>query len=1278
MQPQRIDDQIVLESELAPGGIIVYYADGDEEILHVNQYVIDLFECESFEDFMQFVGGSFKGFVHATDVDAAEDSIWGQVAGRDGFDHVYYQIQTKSGRLVSIDDYGRLIEKPGERPYFYVFVAEMDRGSSIDWLTGLAGIERFRDITELELPVRAEHGEPMAIVSFDLMGMKAYNSVYGRKRGDQLLCGFAKVLRQQFGSESCCRADADSFLAKAPMETVQDSIDAVFRDFALIDNEVVPPVAAGACLVEPDEDVVIAIDRAISACNSDVRTWGSHVTWFTDSMRTDDLLRVHVLDHLDEAIKEGWIRPYYQGIVRSASGALCGMEALARWDDPKYGTLLPKQFVPILEEAGSLTKLDMYMVEHVLADIERRQQLGAPIVPVSVNMSLSEIDGTHMANGIVNRVKASGLAHELLRVEFVESASTKHPELLREQIRVLHDAGIEVWMDHFGSGYSSLNLLGDFEFDLIKLDADFLHAGRLARSEIVVDGIIRASKRMGIRVLAEGVEDLEDAERLASMGCDMLQGFLFSRPQPVVSTSHDVRTGSYDLLEPSEEASYWNAVSSVSLADLASNGEGKGVSETSVSSLPVGVLERRKGAWRMLRLNDSLEDLLVARSVMPAGLSSLRKGSVELEFDENLNASVRRCESSRSWERISGTIERGSGFQFYVCPLAACSDARAYVVTSTPTMLGSGLGTYGDVPVAYAVLRVLPNASGTSAADVEYVYANDLYCKWGNLGEHDFTGETLLQVAGAGGLRWLPLCYRAAVLGEEVHDTYYSPEAGHWLSVSIMQSPIAKHCVFAFTIVDAEQHERAKLEAALDTSYSIIDITDTLNELGYDAAMERLLEEMSKVIHPDRLYILERGPKTTTNTFEWCAPGIEPKIDKLRNVSNDAFATWDSLFAHDSCVTIPDVDALRLVDPDLHAELTGAGITRMLAVPFYESGELLGFLGANNYVLDDRLDIRRLLETVSSFVSARMANRRLVKELEQAGSHDALTGLLNRRGIDDAMAQRMKDGLSRPFVLALLDVDDFKTINDLYGHDVGDEALRVLAKELTGIFPPTAVIGRNGGDEILTAIFNDDALKIDEYLSKLTGSEIRFGLGDKSYSISVSVGYAWCPPNAHDLKPTYTKADEALYAVKLGGKSGYRGWSSELKETPQRSMLGFTTRDLANGMPLAMMAHRPDGKLLFANEGLARMVGYASLSSALAEKTDEVLYIWDFVHPHDADALRKKIDRLTECATTGEDLNTTLRIVTKDGKVLEVTYRARKIASEGMDPALYAYMVERD
>jgi diguanylate cyclase (GGDEF)-like protein len=178
-----------------------------------------------------------------------------------------------------------------------------------------------------------------------------------------------------------------------------------------------------------------------------------------------------------------------------------------------------------------------------------------------------------------------------------------------------------------------------------------------------------------------------------------------------------------------------------------------------------------------------------------------------------------------------------------------------------------------------------------------------------------------------------------------------------------------------------------------------------------------------------------------------------------------------------------------------------------------------------------------------------------------------------------------------------MDIDDFKTLNDMYGHDVGDEALRYLAAVVTQSFSDSAIIGRNGGDEFLAMLFGEDACHADELFDRLVKSDLGCTVRDRRYKLSMSIGFVECPKQVNDLKGAYTKADAALYAVKLSGKSGSRRYSPNL-ESKYRTRLGFSSRDLAENIPGGIMVHKADGKreILFANDELIRMLGCDNLS----------------------------------------------------------------------------------
>ena len=1147
--PASFEDHLILDSEALPGGFVRYYADGDEEIIHANRYVIDLFECESAQDFLELTQGTFKHFVYDEDLAATEESIWSQVRSRDKLDHVYYRIRTKSGVLVTVVEHGKLVsDSEYGRPIFEMFVSRVLPTSAVDWLTGLSAMARFHELARIATSMFADTDQRIVAIALDITGMKAFNTRYGRAEGDRLLRAFASALRTQFGGEACSRFGEDHFYAFSPEKSVEKKVMALFDNFASADFKHVPPVRAGLYVCDEHDDIVdVGFDRAKTACDLDRATWQSHLTWFTDQMDTDAQLNNHVLESLDRAIAEGWIRPYYQPVVRSSTGMLCEEEALARWIDPEHGLLPPDKFIPVLENASLLHHLDLHIVDCVLADFARKRELGISIVPVSVNISYRDLACFEVAHEIAARADALDVPRDLLHVEFTESAIHSDPELFMAQVKALHDAGFEVWLDDFGSGYSSLNVLQRYEFDVVKLDMEFIRgaAKHWKKARSIVAGIVRTAKRIGLRSLAEGVETEEQASFLESIGCDMLQGYLFSPPRSLdqialaLGTSHDI------VREPREEEPYWNAVCNLSLTDFSEYDDGQGIEGISISEFPAGVLELRGDEWFVVRDNRSFGEFLERKGLVREGHSGLRINRVQRSLDVEFFAACERSETSGTWELIAGRLEYGSGLQFYTMPVASSRDASAYVVVGVPTMLGTALGAYGDVPVGYAVFRVILSDGGDAVIDAEYVYANDLYRAWAGFGDVDLTGRSFLETAPNASKMWFPYCYRAAVLGEEVHDTVFSPETGHWMSFHIAPSPIEGCCVYAFSQADEEHREREEMQVGLDTSDLIIRIADALNgEPSYDAAMNRMLEIMSEVIHPERLYIFEYGETTVSNTFEWCAEGIEPQIDTLQDLDFSEFKTWERMLSREPIVVIPDVEEVKQTDPRMYWQLSRQGITHVLATPFYEGDQLRGYLGADNYMLKEDLDSIRVLKTVASFVGGRIANRRLMDKVERMATHDDLTGLPNRKGVDIAIAKRLNECEGQPYALALMDIDDFKIANDTCGHELGDTGLRTIAREAKRIFPKGSIIGRNGSDEFVVMVFGDGAQRMGDCLAELMSVDLTCEHAGKSHTFELSAGFVCYPEQVDDLHDAYSKAFAALHDAKSSGKHGYLQYSA--------------------------------------------------------------------------------------------------------------------------------------
>ena len=250
------------------------------------------------------------------------------------------------------------------------------------------------------------------------------------------------------------------------------------------------------------------------------------------------------MDSIDRAIKENWIKVFYQPVVLAENRKLCGMEALARWEDPVYGMLPPADFVPVLEEYRQIYKLDMYILEKVCTDIFEAKKTGTYYVPISINFSRLDFELIDVVAAVDDCLNRHAVQKDMIHVEITESALSENGVQLRQAIDRFKGEGYALWLDDFGSGYSGLNVLQDFEFDMMKIDMKFLHNfSENEKIRPILKSIVSLAKEIGMQTLTEGVETEEIFEFLRSIGCERMQGYLFGKPMPKEQALDGITTG---------------------------------------------------------------------------------------------------------------------------------------------------------------------------------------------------------------------------------------------------------------------------------------------------------------------------------------------------------------------------------------------------------------------------------------------------------------------------------------------------------------------------------------------------------------------------------------------------------------------------------------------------------------------------------------------------------------------------------------------------------------
>lgn len=277
--------------------------------------------------------------------------------------------------------------------------------------------------------------------------------------------------------------------------------------------------------------------------------------------RDNNEISNYVISNIDAAITNEYIKVYFQPVVRTISKKLCGMEALARWIDPEIGFLSPADFIPALEESGEIYKLDLYVAEKVCENYRRVSDAKDTPVPVSFNLSRIDFEKTDIFSEIENDVKKYDVPRDMINIEITESMVIKDSEKIYEVIKKFREAGYLVWMDDFGSGYSSLNVLKDYEFDELKIDMEFLRTFT-DRSKEIIRSIVYMAKLIGVQTLAEGVETEEQYEFLRKIGCEKIQGYYFGKPMPYEESIRQI-TDRNIKIEKRSWRSYYDAIGNV-------------------------------------------------------------------------------------------------------------------------------------------------------------------------------------------------------------------------------------------------------------------------------------------------------------------------------------------------------------------------------------------------------------------------------------------------------------------------------------------------------------------------------------------------------------------------------------------------------------------------------------------------------------------------------------------------------------------------------------------
>ncbi|MCE8022126.1 EAL domain-containing protein [Halomonas sp. MCCC 1A11036] len=424
------------------------------------------------------------------------------------------------------------------------YEAKLSFHASHDALTGLANRSLFENRLLHDVSQAQRHGRHLAVLFVDLDDFKPINDSLGHEVGDQVLIQVAQRLAEELDTgDTLARFGGDEFVILLPgLDREEDAIrlterllSRVGRPYRVDGHELYIGASVGiACLKEGSDNPVELIQQADMAMYRAKQKGRNAWECFTSDINDEVSMRMALRNDLQEAIEAQNFELHYQPLLGARGGEIVGFEALVRWNHPIKGYLSPGLFIPLAEETGQIGPISEWVLRQACRDMCRLAAEGYGRYRVSVNLSPLQFRRTNFLSNLQQALRETGLPPDCLELELTEGILMIDTVAAVETLHHLRDMGVEVSIDDFGTGFSSLSYLKQLPIGKIKIDRSFVRDVTVNRHDgAIVQGIISMAHHLGLGVVAEGIEEAAQRDFLTAHGCDVFQGFFFARPMPL-------------------------------------------------------------------------------------------------------------------------------------------------------------------------------------------------------------------------------------------------------------------------------------------------------------------------------------------------------------------------------------------------------------------------------------------------------------------------------------------------------------------------------------------------------------------------------------------------------------------------------------------------------------------------------------------------------------------------------------------------------------------------
>lgn len=410
-----------------------------------------------------------------------------------------------------------------------------------DSVANISSMEKFR--IDIEPILKSKSKTDYYLIVVDIDKFKVVNTLYGYEKGDMVIAFVAKMLQSGLkDGDFVTRSNADNFVVLKHGK--RDEVVAYLNDLFVNVNNAIAQKHYNYCMIlkagiypieESDENISYLIDKAGMAKKTIGQIYQSTYAFYSDDMRQKAIEEKNLENEMESALVGNQFCIFLQPQIDLATKRIVSAEALVRWIHPEKGMISPFKFIPLFENNGFISKLDMFVWEEAAKTLKRWRDENQIMVPIAINLSRVDVEQEAVMERLLGLCEKYNLDNQWLKMELTESMCSEEDALIMNRMRMLRNLGYKVAVDDFGSGYSSLHMLKKMPIDILKIDKSFLDVDMKmdVKDEIVIRDIISMGKHLNLQIIVEGVETQEQSDFLESIGCDIVQGYYYGRPMSV-------------------------------------------------------------------------------------------------------------------------------------------------------------------------------------------------------------------------------------------------------------------------------------------------------------------------------------------------------------------------------------------------------------------------------------------------------------------------------------------------------------------------------------------------------------------------------------------------------------------------------------------------------------------------------------------------------------------------------------------------------------------------